>query len=111
MSGCGCGTPGRPASSSDAGVPASSGVIPCPSAQSAILIVDELGLPLASTSLQVTVGATTSGMTTDANGVLCFTDPPGTAVQIQIAASHQTAVGDSSVTSSGHHFAANGTGP
>lgn len=111
MSGCGCGTPGGPANSGDAGVPATGAVVPCPHAQGAILIVDELGLPLASTSLQVTVGATTSAMTTDANGFLCFADPPGTAVRIQIADAHQTAVGDSSVTSSGHHFVANGTGP
>jgi len=111
MSGCGSGTPGGPAHSGDAGVPAAGGVLPCAHAQSAIWIVDELGLPLANTSLQVMIGGATSAMTTDANGILCFTNPPGTAVQTQIANAHQTAVGDSSVTSSGHHFVANGAGP
>jgi hypothetical protein len=111
MSGCGCGTPGGPSSSGGAGMPATGPTGPCAHAQSSILIVDELGLPLASTSVQVTAGAATAGMTTDPNGFLCFSAPPGTAVRIEIADAHQMASGDSSTTSSGHHFLANGTGP
>ena len=111
MSGCGCSSPGRPSSSGDAGAPATGPVGPCTHAQSSIQIVDELGLPLANAAVQVTVGAAGASMMTDANGFLCFSAPPGTAVQLEIVDSHDFAPGHSTVTSSGHHFLTNGMGP
>jgi len=107
--GCGCSSP----SSGNGGLPPSSVIRTCPYAGgSEILIVDEIGLPLANTAVTVrpSSGGTLSA-TTDATGKICLSLPPGTSVQIEIANVHEATPGDSTTTSSGRHFAANGTGP
>jgi hypothetical protein len=111
MSGCGSNKPGAPGAAAGSGAPAAGAVGPCPLAQSSILIIDELGIPLANATVQVTQGGATSPGTTDANGFLCFSSPPGTALQIQVDEIHEIGPGDSTSTASGQHFSANGTGP
>jgi hypothetical protein len=68
-------------------------------------------LPMAGATAQVTVGGATSSMTADSSGTLCFSVPPGTSVQIQLADMHESQPGESTSTPSGHHFRTNGTGP
>jgi hypothetical protein len=81
-------------------------------AASEILIVDEIGLPLGNTSVKLQLsGGGVHNVTTDANGKICLTLPPGTSGQIEIDNIHEAAPGDSTTTGSGRHFAAGGTGP
>ena len=79
---------------------------------SEIIIVDEIGLPLANTSVTVesSVGNTFT-LTTDNLGKIFLTLPPGSSFQIEAANIHEAASGDSTKTGSGQHFATNGTGP
>ena len=95
------------------GNPAGKPVQTCPYATgSEILIVDEIGLPLANTAVTVTPsGGAASSATTDATGKICLSLPPGTPVQVEIVNMHEANPGDSTTTGSGRHFATNGTGP
>lgn len=111
MCNCGTKTPAVPSKTPDAGAPlAGQGTCGSPHS-SAILLIDEIGLPMASESVEVTIGATTSSMTTDASGTLCFTEPPGTSVTIKTGDAQEAKSGESTSTPSGHHFKAGGTGP
>jgi hypothetical protein len=84
----------------------------CPTTGSEILIVDEIGIPLASTTVTVQPsGQSPFSTTTDGTGKICLSSPPGTSVQIQVPNIHEAAPGDSTTTSSGRHFVTNGTGP
>lgn len=85
----------------------------CPyAAGSEILIIDEIGLPLANTAVTLwPSGGGTLSATTDASGKVCLSLPPGTSIQVEVAQVHEVAPGDSTTTSSGRHFAANGAGP
>jgi hypothetical protein len=74
-------------------------------------LIDELGRPMAGASVQVTIGGTTSTMTADGSGSICFSSPPGTNVQIELSETHEAMAGDSTTTGSGHHFRSGGTGP
>jgi hypothetical protein len=79
---------------------------------SEILIVDELGLPVASSAVIVRPGGGGPlNMTTDGTGKIRLNVPPGTSVEVEIADIHETAAGDSTNTASGQHFKAGGTGP
>jgi hypothetical protein len=78
---------------------------------SAILLIDELGLPITNTAVRVTIGGVSSNTTSDASGRVCFTQPPGTMVQVRLDDMHEAQPGESTTTSSGHHFRANGNGP
>lgn len=75
------------------------------------MIVDEIGIPLASTSVTVDVAGVVSSQTTDGSGVLTFCVASGTSVKVQVIDTHEGKGGESTVTPSGHHFKANGTGP
>ena len=99
-------------SPSDGGSPPGA-VQACPYASgSEILVVDELGLAVAGTAVVVTPsGGAAMNATTDATGKMCFSFPPGTSFQVQIADTHEAAAGDSVTTASGRHFQAGGTGP
>lgn len=81
-------------------------------AASEILVVDELGLPIVSSTvtLILSTGAV-HNVTTDATGKVCLSLPPGTTGQFELANIHEAATGDSTTTPSGHHFAAGGSGP
>ena len=110
---CQCGTrnPQRPSQSPGAG--SSTGPPnPCVGAQrSGILLIDELGIPIASTAVRLTIGGVVSNTSSDGNGYLLFTHPPGTSVTVELADMHEARAGDSTNTPSGQHFRANGTGP
>jgi hypothetical protein len=87
-------------------------VAPCASAQSEILIVDEIGIPFrnAAVILRPATGGA-HNMTTDGNGKICLSIPPGTACEVELANTHEASAGDSTTTTSGRHFATGGTGP
>ncbi len=107
----GTSTSALPSSSAGSGAPVA-GPVACGAAHSsAILLIDELGLPMAGATAQVTIGGAVSSMTADGSGTLCFTVPPGTSVQVQLGDTQETQPGESTTTASGHHFLANGTGP
>lgn len=101
-----------PPAASGGGAPPAA-VQSCPyAAGSEILIVDELGLPLRNTSVTLTeTGGASHSATTDAAGKICLSLTPGTVIQIEVANVHEIAVGDSTTTSSGQHFAAGSAGP
>ena len=100
-----------PASGSGAAKPPASVIASCPLAASGVLVIDEIGLPIANTSVTVWIGANSFSTTTDSNGEICLDLPPGTAGRIEVTDFHEAATGDSTKTSSGRHFAAGGTGP
>lgn len=111
---CNCGTnqPPRPSQTQGSGASGRGGSSQCGgTSASAILLIDELGLPLVNVSVRVTIGGVSSTMTSDGSGNLCFTQPPGTMVQVQLADMHEAQPGESTTDSSGHHFRANGNGP
>jgi hypothetical protein len=78
---------------------------------SAILLIDELGVPMAGAMVKVTVGATTGTTTLDASGMVCLKAPPGTSVTVELVDSHEGSAGESTTTPSGKHFKAGGSGP
>jgi hypothetical protein len=102
-----------PSQSPGAGSPAKGSVAACAGTKaSAILLIDEIGLPMLGVTVQVTIDGVTSTMTSDATtGILCFTQPPGTKVKIELADVHEGKPGESTKTPSGQHFKANGPGP
>jgi hypothetical protein len=87
-------------------------VAACALSASEILIVDEIGLPLANVSVNVrpSGGGMFSTMT-GADGRICLNLPPGTNVEVEVPETHEGRAGDSVSTPSGQHFAAGGTGP
>lgn len=112
MCSCGCNPPTSPSSGSGPAAPAAPGTAPCSTAQSAIQVVDELGIPLRNQPVKLTLS--TGGvhyMTTDANGYVCLNLPPNTTGQVEVANTHEARQGDSTTTPSGQHFKTNGTGP
>lgn len=109
---CGSRTPATPNAAPGSLTPAVGAFIPCPGAQSAVLVVDEIGIPLRNTAITVRIGAAAPANTsTDANGMICFSQPPGLTGQIELAETHEAGTGDSTATASGQHFRAGGTGP
>lgn len=84
----------------------------CALSQSEILVLDEIGLPFRNAPVIIHLtGRAPINTTTDANGKVCFTLPPGTAGEVELVNVHESAVGDSTSTASGRHFALNGIGP
>jgi hypothetical protein len=86
-------------------------VVTCPLGASAIQLIDELGLPMAGVTVRVTAGGVTTTATADGSGLVCLSHPPGTSVTVELADMHEGSAGESTVTSSGTHFRAGGTGP
>jgi hypothetical protein len=78
---------------------------------SEVLLVDEIGRPIASASVKLTLGGVVSTVSTNADGKICFSSPPGTSIIVELASMHEAASGDSTKTPSGQHFKASGTGP
>jgi hypothetical protein len=104
--------PRRPSVSPAAAAPASGAPVSCGGPfSSAIQILDEIGLPIAGATVRVTIGGAATTTTTDGSGIICFTRPPGTSVQVQLVDMHEARPGDSTTTPSGRHFRLNGTGP
>lgn len=87
-------------------------IIACLLNSSEVLVIDELGLPMANQAVTLTLadGSVHNG-STGADGKLCLSLPPGTPVTVEIANTHEARAGDSTTTPSGQHFLANGTGP
>jgi hypothetical protein len=105
-------TPSVPSGTPGAAAPAGGTTTSCSAAhQSAVQVVDELGMPIAGVTVNVTIGGTSSTPSTDSSGTLCFSFPPGTSVQVALSPMHEAHAGDSTTTPSGHHFKAGGTGP
>src|SRR5260370_875003 len=108
----GTSSPPVPSSTPAAAAPALGGPVSCGAVHnSAILLIDELGIPMAGASVSVTVGGVTSSTTADGSGIVCFSVPPGTNVSVQLVDMHEARAGESTTTPSGHHFLAGGTGP
>jgi hypothetical protein len=103
---CQCGTQQpTPPNSGNGNQPASTGVQVCTGFQSSILLIDEIGLPMQGTSVDISIGgAAAQNFTTDSHGRVCFHHPPGTAVVVQVAETHETRPGQSTTTPSGRHF-------
>src|ERR1700754_1816236 len=111
---CNCGTTaaGRPSTTPRPSAPAQAPVASCGAANaSAIQIIDELGLPIAGASVRLTIGGGISTTSSDASGIVCFTQPPGTSVQVQLNEMHEARAGESATTPSGRHFRTMGPGP
>jgi len=111
---CHCGTsrPRRPSPTPRSGAPARTPLASCGgTSASAIQIIDEIGLPIGGASVQLTIGGVTSTTTSDGNGIVCFTQPPGTSVRVQLVDMHEASAGESTRTPSGRHFRTNGPGP
>lgn len=108
MCNCGCSEPSPPASSA----PVASPIRTCPLAQSEVLLVDEIGLPFSNTAVKIHMSSGGSfDATTDSNGKICLSSPPGTTGRIELVNTHEAETGDSTNTASGQHFSAGGTGP
>lgn len=87
-------------------------VVVCPTPDSAITLLDEIGLPFKNLSVQVSIGgAPAKAMSTDGDGKISFTKPPGTAVEVTMTDTHETRPGDSTSTPSGQHFGRLKPGP
>src|SRR5262245_5607216 len=79
---------------------------------SEILVIDELGLPLAGVAVTVRPSSGSPiNAGTDSSGKVCLNLPPGSSVQVDVGNIHETAPGDSITTPSGTHFRSGGTGP
>lgn len=108
MCNCGCNIPAPPSSTA----PTTNPVTTCALSQSEILVVDEIGMPFGNTAVTLHMSSgSTFNMTTDANGKICLSLPPGTTCEVELANIHEARAGDSTSTPSGQHFAAGGTGP
>ena len=108
----GTSSPPPPSSSPASSAPVLGGPVSCGGPHpSAIQLIDELGIPMAGATVNVTIRGVTTSMTADGTGTLCFSDPPGTSVTVEVVDLHETRPGESTTTPSGHHFRANGTGP
>jgi hypothetical protein len=95
---------------SDGAGPADGGAAACPG-QTSVILIDEIGLPLANTSVQVQLrGGDKQTLTTDANGMLCF-NGPATTGQVDVGNIHEATPGESTKTNSGQHFKAGQGGP
>lgn len=103
--------PGRPGATPGATAPAGGSTVACGSHASAILLIDELGRPMARAAVRVTIGGTAADMRADASGMICFSVSPGTGVQLELVEAHEAGPGESTTTSSGKHFRTSGTGP
>jgi hypothetical protein len=111
---CQCGTKpaAPPAAAPNAGQPAGNAVAVCPGFQSSILVIDELGLPMQNTSVQIAIaGGAPQSFVTDAQGRVCFHHPPGTAVEVKLSDTHESQPGQSTTTPSGRHFGHLAPGP
>ena len=110
---CQCGTkkPTLPAKK-NGDSPAAAAVKVCPGFQSAILVIDEIGLPMKSTTVTVILGGgAPQDLTTDDEGRVCFHEPPGTAAVVKLAETHEAKEGQSTKTPSGQHFGHYKPGP
>ena len=95
-----------------AAAPVAPAVVACSLASSELMLLDEIGLPLAGLAVVIRLASgAVINATSAADGRICLNQPPGTAGQIELAGMHEGQQGDSSNTASGHHFAAGGTGP
>jgi hypothetical protein len=109
---CQCGSQSNTTPGTGSGNQPVSPVQVCPGFQSSIVIIDELGRPVQNTSVRVAVsGGPPQTMTTDSSGRICFHQPPGTAVQVEVLDTHEAAAGHSTTTASGRHFGHLAPGP
>ena len=108
---CGTRTPPKPSSSPGSGASPSKPVSCSVVHTSAIQLIDELGIPIANAFVDVTVEGMTSTVQADSTGTVSFKVAPGTTVTVQLAKMQEAQAGESTVTTSGHHFKAGGTGP
>jgi hypothetical protein len=110
---CDCGTKQNTLPASGGGSsPAGGAIAVCPSFNSSIALLDEIGLPLRSVLVTVSIGgAAPKSMTTDGEGRICFMDPPGTAIDVTLDDTHEASPGDSTATASGQHFGRLKPGP
>lgn len=83
----------------------------CDQAASELLLSDELGLPFAQADVTLELSGQRHNARTDANGKLCLRVPPGQAVRVTLADTHERRAGDATRTPSGQHFAVGGSGP
>lgn len=105
MCNCGCSTSATPSGGSLGSVAA------CDTAASAIMLVDELGIPLANQAVVLHLSSGPLPTNADANGIICLNLPPGTKGKVSVDNIHEGKQGESTSTSSGQHFKAKGTGP
>lgn len=92
--------------------PAANPVVACPLSASEILVVDEIGLPMAGVAVILRPASGGSfNTTTGADGKICLNLPPGSNVEVELASMHEAKAGESTSGASGQHFAAGGTGP
>ena len=103
---CQCGTkPNAQPNNRNGGQPVDNNIQVCPGFESSILLIDEIGLPMQATSVEIVIGgAAAQSLTTDSEGRICFHKPPGTAVEVRLANTHETRAGQSTSTPSGQHF-------
>ncbi len=101
---CQCGTkPNTPPAGGNQ--PGASSVAVCPGFQSSILVIDELGLPMQNTSVEIALGGgAPQRFVTDSQGRVCFHQPPGTPAEVKLDQTHETRSGQSTTTASGRHF-------
>ena len=80
--------------------------------QSEIVLIDELGQPLANVMIKVTSDDSTEIETdTDDDGRAVLSFAPGTACEVEIENVHEVEPGESTKTPSGQHFGAGKDGP
>jgi hypothetical protein len=118
MCGCTCGTPAPPAAVVPAqfqwGAPAApvAPVVNCAAGSSAVVLMDELGRPMANVAVQVTINGATNPQNTDNHGMIVFAaTPAGTAVVLRLVDTHMAQAGESTNDASGRHFRLLGDGP
>ena len=109
---CDCGTKQNTPPASGGSAPAGGALVVCPGFNSSITLLDEIGLPMKSAAVKVSIGgAAAKSMTTDSEGRICFMDPPGTAIDVTLDDTHEAGAGESTTTASGHHFGRLKPGP
>ena len=79
---------------------------------SAVVLMDELGRPMANVAVQVTINGATNPQNTDNHGMIVFAaTPAGTAVVLRLVDTHMAQAGESTNDASGRHFRLLGDGP
>jgi hypothetical protein len=77
-----------------------------------VVLMDELGRPMANVAVQVTIGGAPNMRNTNGNGMIVFAlTPAGTAVTLNLVDTHMAQVGESTSDASGQHFSLLGEGP
>jgi len=80
--------------------------------ETTLLVVDELGQPLASTRVRLLLAdGRREDIQTDAKGLIRPRMPPGSSFELTVDDAQEIGGGDSAITTSGQHFAMGGDGP